>query len=263
MYAGVDIGSLVTKTVILRDGEIISHSVVDSRSDPEEAAKRSLDDCLRKAGLKQDEIAYIVATGYGRVATKLSDKAVTELSCHARGAYFLHPATRTVIDIGGQDSKVLRIDKDGNMVDFAMNDKCAAGTGRFLEVISHALEVPLEEMGNFSLQSTHPLRLSSTCTVFAETEVISLLAAKQKKEDIAAGLHSAIARRVGNMAKSFGIEKDVVFTGGVAKNPGVRKALEEFLNIRFAPISQDPQIVGALGAALLAKDVFERKEKKA
>jgi predicted CoA-substrate-specific enzyme activase len=155
----------------------------------------------------------------------------------------------------------MRIDKDGNMVDFAMNDKCAAGTGRFLEVMSQVLEVPLEKIGNFSLTSTNPLRLSSTCTVFAETEVVSLLASKQKKEDIAAGLHYAIARRVGNMVKSFGIKNDVVFVGGVAKNPGVRKALEEFLKVRFASISQDPQIVGALGAALLAKDFFERREK--
>jgi predicted CoA-substrate-specific enzyme activase len=141
-----------------------------------------------------------------------------------------------------------------------MNDKCAAGTGRFLEVISQALEIPLEEIGEFSLGSNNPLRLSSTCTVFAETEVISLLAAKQRKEDIAAGLHSAIARRVGNMVKSFGIKNDVVFAGGVAKNPGVRKSLEEFLNINFAPISKDPQIVGALGAALLAKDFYERRK---
>lgn len=261
MYAGVDIGSLVTKAVILRNDNIISHSIIDSRSDPEEAAKRSLEDALRKAGLKRNKIAFIVATGYGRVAFEDADKTVTELSCHARGAHFLHPATQTVIDIGGQDSKVMRINKDGNMVDFAMNDKCAAGTGRFLEVMSHALEIPLEELGDFSLTSTNPLRLSSTCTVFAETEVISLLAAKQKKENIAAGLHSAIARRVGNMVKSSNIENDVVFVGGVAKNSGVRKALEEFLNIRFAPILQDPQIVGALGAALLAKDFFERKGK--
>lgn len=258
MYAGVDIGSLVTKTVILRNGNILSYSIIDSRSDPEESAKQSLEEAVRKAGLKEDEIAFIVATGYGRVAFKKAHRIVTELSCHARGAHFLHPVTRTIIDIGGQDSKVMRIDKDGNMVDFSMNDKCAAGTGRFLEVMSHALEIPLEEIGNFSLQSSNPLRLSSTCTVFAETEVISLLAAKQKKEDIAAGLHSAIARRVGNMVKSFGIEKDVVFTGGVAKNHGVRKALEEFLNIKFAPLLHDPQIVGALGAALFAKDFFER-----
>jgi len=261
MFAGLDVGSLVTKAVILRNGDILSYSIVDSRSDPEKAAKRSLEDALIKAGLKREEIAFIVVTGYGRVAFKDADKTVTELSCHGRGVHFLHPATRTVIDIGGQDSKVIRIDRDGNMVDFVMNDKCAAGTGRFLEVMSLALEIPLEELGNFSLTSTNPLRISSTCTVFAETEVISLLAAKQKKENIAAGLHSAIARRAGNMVKSFNIENDVVFVGGVAKNLGVRKALEEFLNISLTSISLDPQITGALGAALLAKDFFERKGK--
>jgi len=261
MYIGVDIGSLVTKTVILKDGDIASYSIIDSRSDPEKAAKRSLEHALRKAGLGGDEIAFTVATGYGRTAFSDADKTVTELSCHGRGAHFLHPAARTIIDVGGQDSKVLRIDKSGDMVDFAMNDKCAAGTGRFLEVMCHALEIPLEELGSFSLRSTNSLRMSSTCTVFAETEVISLLAAKQKKEDIAAGLHHAIARRVGNMAKSFGIEKDMVFVGGVAKNSGVRKALEEFLGMKFAPISHDPQIVGALGAALLAEDFYEGRKK--
>jgi predicted CoA-substrate-specific enzyme activase len=141
-----------------------------------------------------------------------------------------------------------------------MNDKCAAGTGRFLEVMAYTLEIPLEEMGYFSLKASNPLKISSTCTVFAETEVISFLAAKQKIENIAAGIHLAIAHRVGNMAKSFGIERDVLFVGGVAKNTGFRRALEEFLEIQFPPISQDPQIVGALGAALLARDFFERSK---
>lgn len=258
MYTGVDIGSLVTKAVVLGNGTLVSYSIVDSRSNPEESANRALEEALGKAGLERNEIAYMVGTGYGRVSFEAADKEVTELSCHARGAHFLHPATRTVIDIGGQDSKVLRIDEDGNLTDFAMNDKCAAGTGRFLEVMSHALEIPLEEMGNFSLQSSNPHRLSSTCSVFAETEVISLLAAKRLKEDIAAGVHSAVAQRVGNMVKSFGIEQNVLFAGGVAKNSGVRRALEESLNINFVSVSEDPQIVGALGAALLAREFFER-----
>lgn len=258
MFIGVDIGSLVTKTVILgSNGTLISHSIIDSRSNPEKSAGQAIEKALNKAGLKRNEIVYIVATGYGRVAFKDANRQITELSCHGRGAYFIHPATRTVIDIGGQDSKVMRIDEDGSMIDFVMNDKCAAGTGRFLEVMSHALEIPLEELGDFSLQSSNPLLLSSTCTVFAESEVLSLLAAKHNKEDIAAGIHSAVGRRVGNMAKSFGIEQDVVFVGGVAKNAGVQAALEEFLKIKFVSVSQDPQIVGALGAALLAKDFFE------
>lgn len=261
MYIGVDIGSLVTKAVVLGNGTLVSYSIVDSRSNPEESANRALEEALSKAGLERNEIAYMVGTGYGRIAFEAADKEITELSCHARGAHFLHPATRTVIDIGGQDSKVLRIDEDGNMIDFAMNDKCAAGTGRFLEVMSHALEIPLEEMGDFSLQSSSPHRLSSTCSVFAETEVISLLAAKQLKEDIAAGVHSAVARRVGNMVKSFGIEQDVLFVGGVAKNSGVRKALEEYLDINFASIAYDPQIAGALGAALLAQEFCESGKK--
>jgi predicted CoA-substrate-specific enzyme activase len=260
MFAGIDIGSRVTKTAILKDNKILSYSIIDSCSDPEKAAKWSMEEALSKSRLSWDEITYIVATGYGRVAFKKANKIVTELTCHARGAHFFYPTVRTVIDIGGQDSKVIQVDEIGNMIDFAMNDKCAAGTGRFLEIVSHILEIPIEEMGNFSLSSTYPLHLSSTCAVFAETEVISLLASKQKKEDIAAGVHSAIARRVGNMVKSFGTKEDIVFVGGVAKNEGVKRALERFLDKNFVPVRSDPQIIGAIGAALLAKDFFEKKE---
>jgi predicted CoA-substrate-specific enzyme activase len=259
MFVGVDIGSLVTKAVVLDDDKIASWSIIDSRSDPERAADSAIEEALGKIGAGRSRVKVTVATGYGRVALRGVQKTVTELSCHGRGAHFLCPAARTVIDIGGQDSKVIRIDGEGNMVDFAMNDKCAAGTGRFLEVMSHTLEISLDDLGPYSLNSSNPLRLSSTCTVFAETEVISLLAAKQKKEDIAAGIHHAIARRVGNMAKSFGLEPEVVFVGGVAKNSGVRKALEGFLDVVFAPIDLDPQIVGAIGAALIAREIERRK----
>jgi len=259
MFVGIDIGSLATKCVIFNDGSIASYSIIDSRSDPEKSARRAIEEAVEKAGTRYEEISYVVGTGYGRVAFKDVNEKVTELTAHARGTHFLCPSVRTVIDIGGQDSKVIRANEKGEMVDFVMNDKCAAGTGRFLEVISKTLEIPLERMGEVSLGSSNPLRLSSTCTVFAETEVVSLLAARQKKEDIAAGLHFAIARRVGNMVKSFGVKPDIAFVGGVAKNEGVRRALEEFLNLKFIPIAQDPQIIGALGAALIAKDSHERR----
>lgn len=257
MFAGLDVGSLVTKAVILKDGDILSYYIVDSRSDPVKAAKGALDKALNKVGIDKEGLSFIVGTGYGRVALDFVDKTVTELTCHAKGAHFLRPDIRTVIDIGGQDSKVIKLDSTGNMVDFAMNDKCAAGTGRFLEVMAHALEVPLGRLGDISLKSGKPCLMNSTCTVFAETEVVSLLASGAKKEDIAAGLHKAIATRVGNMAKKIGLEKEVIFVGGVSKNLGVKMALEQFLGIEFAPIACDPQIVGALGAALIAEGLFE------
>lgn len=258
-FVGIDVGSLVTKAVILKDGDILSYSIVDSRSNPVKAAKSALDKALDGAGIGKEAISFIVGTGYGRIALDFVDKTVTELTCHAKGSHFLRPACRTIVDIGGQDSKVIKVDSKGNMVDFAMNDKCAAGTGRFLEVMAQALEISIDRLGEISLESGKPCRINSTCTVFAETEVVSLLAQKTKKEDIAAGLHKAIAVRVGNMAEKLGVEKEVVFVGGVSKNSGVKMGLKEFLGIEFEPIACDPQIVGALGAALIAKSSFERK----
>lgn len=259
MFAGIDVGSLVTKAVILREEDILSYSIKDSRSNPGKAAKSALDKAINRAGIGKEEISFIVGTGYGRVALDFVDKTVTELTCHACGAYFLRPDTRTVIDIGGQDSKVIKLNTTGNMIDFAMNDKCAAGTGRFLEVMAYALEIPLDRLGEISLNSNKPCLMNNTCTVFAETEVISLLASGAKKENIAAGLHQAIAARVGNMAKKLGIEREILFVGGVSKNSGVRVALEKFLETKFVPIVQDTQIVGALGAALIAKNLFKRR----
>jgi predicted CoA-substrate-specific enzyme activase len=254
-YAGIDVGSLATKVVLLdNDGKIVSYAIINSRSDPQKAAYCALNEVLSKANIKRDQVGYIVATGYGRIALDFVNRTITELTCHARGVHYLCPTARTVIDIGGQDSKVLKINERGDLIDFTTNDKCAAGTGRFLEVMASILEIGLDQIGEFSLRSNNPLRLSSTCTVFAESEVISLLASKQRKEDIAAGIHHAIAVRVGNMAKSLGIQKEVVFVGGVAKNIGVKKALEQFLKVEFVPLQVDPQITGALGAALLARD---------
>lgn len=260
MFAGVDIGSLVTKAVVLRGGKVAGYSIISSRTNPKKAGERTLEETVIKANCKREDIKCIVATGYGRNSFSFANKTVTELTCHATGAYYLNPNIRTVIDIGGQDSKVIKLDEYGNMTDFAMNDKCAAGTGRFLEVMANALEVEIEQMGEFSLRSNRPCSLSSTCTVFAESEVVSLIASGASKEDIIAGLHTSIARRVGNMVKSLGLKSEVAFAGGVAKNLGVRKVLQEFLGVKFTRIEQDPQIVGALGAALLAKESFERRD---
>lgn len=254
VFAGIDVGSLTAKCVLISEVGIVSYSIIETGTNPKKAGERVFNKVLNGAGHKREEIRHIVGTGYGRVSLSFVDRTITELTCHARGAHYLKPSIRTVIDIGGQDSKVIKLDKDGSMSDFVMNDKCAAGTGRFLEVMARALEVDLEELGQFSLRSRKPCSINSTCTVFAESEVVSLLASGEEREDIAAGLHHAIAKRVGNMAKRLGIKENIVFVGGVAKNVGVRKTLEDFLEVHFTPLSEDPQIIGALGAALLAKE---------
>ncbi|MFA5033118.1 MAG: acyl-CoA dehydratase activase [bacterium] len=262
MFAGVDIGSLVTKAVVLGDNKIVGYAIVNSRIEPGKAGEQALEQAIIKSGCSSKDIEYIVATGYGRNSFSIANKSITELTCHATGAHYLNPKIRTVIDIGGQDSKVIKLDENGKMVDFAMNDKCAAGTGRFLEVMANALEVKLEDMGKVSLGANKPCLLSTTCTVFAETEVISLIASGAGKENIIAGLSESVARRVGSMAKSLGVQEKVVFVGGVAKNTGVKKALEEYLGIKFVVNSIDPQINGALGAAILAAEMKEIKPTK-
>jgi (R)-2-hydroxyacyl-CoA dehydratese activating ATPase len=257
IVAGMDIGSMTTETVILGDGEILASIIMPTGANSRKAAERCLSAALEKAGLKQEEISAIVTTGYGRASFPQATKLITEITCHARGAYFVHPKTRTVIDIGGQDSKVIRLDAQGRNVDFQMNDKCAAGTGRFLEVMAHALEVKVEELGRLSLGAPRTIKISSMCTVFAESEVVSLIADDQPKEVIIRGLHDSIADRVLGMVNRVGIEEEVTLTGGVAKNEGVVHALEERLGIRMF-IPPEPQIIGALGAALLARDLPPR-----
>jgi predicted CoA-substrate-specific enzyme activase len=257
LFAGIDIGSLSTKAALMRDGNIICHCIMQTGCAPQSTASLAFDEIIKSTGSRREQIACVVGTGYGRVNLSFANQTFTELTCHAKGAHYLNPAIRTVIDMGGQDSKIIRIDKDGNMIDFCMNDKCAAGTGRFLEVMARALEISMEDFGPCSLNSSTPCSITNTCAVFAESEVVSLLAAGQARQDIAAGLHVGIAQRVGNMARRIGIEGEVVFVGGVAKNTGVRNALEQFLGIQFVSIKHDPQINGAIGAALLAGEMFD------
>ncbi|MCL5958513.1 MAG: acyl-CoA dehydratase activase, partial [Chloroflexi bacterium] len=193
------------------------------------------------------------STGYGRKAVPFSQKAVSEIICHAKGAFSLNPATRLIVDIGGQDSKVIQVENSGRVVDFLMNDKCAAGTGRFLEVMAAVLNMTLDELGPRSLLGRDPCVITSTCTVFAETEVISLRAQGRSREDIVAGIHKAIASRIGIMAKSIKVQSEAVFAGGVAKNIGVKRAIEEQIGLELS-VPEEPQIMGALGAALLARE---------
>ncbi|MDD1702060.1 MAG: acyl-CoA dehydratase activase [Methanoregula sp.] len=252
-FAGVDVGSLASKSIILVDGKIAGSSLIRSRIDTEESGRVALQEALAAAKLTREDLKYVVATGYGRISAPYADKTVTEITCHAKGAHHLHPETRTIIDMGGQDCKAIRVDEEGNVLDFAMNDKCAAGTGRFLEVMANVFKVPLEELGPLSLTATEAVPISSTCTVFAESETISLIARGEKPANIMRGIHSAIAYRITGLFSRVGIRNDVYFSGGVAKNIGMRNALEEVLKSKIYVPDYDPQLTGALGAAILAK----------
>ncbi len=251
-FVGIDIGALTVKAVVLDGaGKVVASGLVRSRHDSRQVAERLVHGMLDREGIVSQDVSYTVVTGYGRVTYDAADEEVSEITCHARGANHLFPAARTVIDIGGQDSKVIRVHPQGYVTDFAMNDKCAAGTGRFLEVMADALELRVEELGSLSQQSQRPVAISSTCTVFAESEVIGQMSRGAPKADIVAGVHLAIANRVAGLAGQVGLEEAVVMTGGVAQNIGVVKALEKQIGLPILLPAQ-PQLVGALGAALLA-----------
>ena len=248
---GIDIGSTASKCVILKNGEEIVAKSLISVGAGTSGPQRAIEEVLSNAGMTKDQMDFTLATGYGRNSLPdIADKQMSELSCHARGAAFLFPNAHTVIDIGGQDVKVLHIE-NGNLVNFQMNDKCAAGTGRFLDVMARVLEVKVEDLGTLSAQSTHRVAISSTCTVFAESEVISQLAQGTDKRDIIKGIHKSVAARVVGLAHRVGVQEDVVMTGGVAQNSGVVRALQEELEhpIHVSPLTQ---YNGALGAALFA-----------
>lgn len=248
---GIDIGSLSTDAVILVGDEIVSYAIVPTLSSSEVAAKLAYEEALASAGIGLGDVTGVVATGYGRGSIDFASKTVTEITCHALGARRLFAEAKTVIDIGGQDSKVIRLAADGRVEDFSMNDKCAAGTGRFLEVMARSLDTDLQSLGRLSALAKADVRVSSTCTVFAESEVVALVARGVSKEDIIRGLHRSVAERVYAMVARLRAEGPFVMTGGVAKNSGVVAALEERLGARLL-VPPEPQIVGALGAAIVA-----------
>jgi len=250
--AGVDIGAVATKVVILSDGKARAYQVLPSGFDGNGAARRGLRRALKLGGLARGDLEYIMSTGYGRRVFSEANKTVTEITAHAEGAREMCPEARTVIDIGGQDSKAISLDERGQVANFMMNDKCAAGTGRFIEVMARVLHVSVANMGDLALRSTSPARINSMCTVFSESEVISLLTNGRSREDVAAGLCESIGRRVSSMVKYVGIKEKVVFTGGVARNAGMVAALEKELKVKLT-IPAEPQLAGALGAALLAQ----------
>jgi predicted CoA-substrate-specific enzyme activase len=252
-FLGIDVGSSTTNAVILNSREeVAGYSIVQTESNSTEAAERALERALFEANIDREMIKSTVATGYGRISVPFADKKVTEITCHGLGAYHLYPDTGTVIDLGGQDSKVIRVGSGGRVMDFNMNDKCAAGTGRFLEVMAARLKIPLDELGDLSLRAEQEVQISSTCTVFAESEVVSLVAQNYPKQEIVRGLHRAIVNRMWSLIKSIGIHGGVTMSGGVAKNKGVVVLLEEKLG-KAVNLYDEPQILGAIGAALLAR----------
>jgi len=236
----------------MRGSQILASEIMPTAYDIKRASDEIIRKVLEKANFLFTDLEKVFSTGYGRHSISFASKAVTEIHCHGKGAHFEIMEARVIIDIGCQDSKVIRINGNGDVTDFAMNDKCAAGTGRFLEVMASALGLKIDEMGSESLKSTNPSEISSICTVFAESEVISQRAQGAKREDLVAGIHKSISKRIISMASSIKLDKKIVFTGGVAKNLGVKRALEEQSGQLIA-IPKDPQLIGALGAAILAQ----------
>ncbi len=255
IVGGCDIGSATGKSVIFKDGEILSYAITPSTIRPEETARKSMEEALQKAGLKStDNLEYLVGTGYGRLKVGFANENVSEISCHARGAQWLCRTTRTVVDIGGQDSKVISVSEKGKVIEFAMNDKCAAGTGRFFEAMARTLHISLQDLSTVGLQSMKPVSLASQCSVFAESEVITMINEGAGLADIVAGINNAVASRLSSMVGRVGLIEDVVLTGGCAKNDGLAKALEMRLKVKIKRLPMDPQIAGAIGAALIASE---------
>jgi bzd-type benzoyl-CoA reductase Q subunit len=268
--AGVDVGSVGSKAVIMTDGEIYSWSVMRTGSNSSDSATKALGWAMENTGLTLKDFNYIVGTGYGRVNVPMANRAITEIACHARGAnYIWGPSVRTVLDVGGQDVKAIRCDENGKVVSFLMNDKCAAGTGRGMEVIADLLQIPIEDVGKVSLSVTEePEPVSSTCVVFAKSEAVGLLRKGWSKEKVLAAYLRAMATRMSELIEKVGCEKDFVITGGQAKNVGLVHRVENILGVKRLPVpnldetGRDPASAGAIGAALFAKALYEKASKR-
>ena len=262
-FLGIDIGSLTGKAVIMAEDKIIAQKVIRVKKLPKATVEELLKHVFSQTGLARSDLTHCIGTGYGRhnlQIVNVIDESVSEITCHGTGAYWLNQNLRTIIDFGGQDCKVIRIDEKGKLKNFIMNEKCAAGTGRYLELMAETLKLQLEELGPISLKSKTPISLIDNCSIFAQAEVIQHINDGNKTRDIAAGVNKAMAERVINLAEKVGIQQEITVTGGVAKNIGVYKNLEKILNVEFTKLDEDPQIVGALGAAILAKRSFEKKK---
>ncbi len=252
--AGVDVGSTQTKAVVINEERrIVGRSLIDTGANVTSAAEQAYLLAVQNAHVPDEAVEYVVGTGYGRYRVTFGNSQITEISCHARGSVHMFPATRTVVDMGGQDTKAIRISASGEIVDFCMNDKCAAGTGRFLGAAAAALDIPLDQLGPTAMRAERPVRISTTCTVFAESEVLSWLGKGKKIEDILRGVHQSIAARSIGLLRRVGVVDEVTFTGGVAKNIGMVAALEDGLKMHLN-VSDESHFMGALGAALFALD---------
>jgi len=252
--AGVDVGSTQTKAVIINEErEIVSRSLIDTGANVVLAAENAYKKALDMDGASEEEVEYVIGTGYGRYRVTFGNTQVTEISCHGRGAVHMFPNTRTVVDMGGQDTKAISVNPSGEIVDFCMNDKCAAGTGRFLGAAAAALDIPLDDLGSTALAHAKSVRISTTCTVFAESEVLSWLGKGKKIEDILWGVHQSIAGRSIGLLRRVGIDEEVTFTGGVTRNVAMIEALEEKLGLKLN-VSEESHYMGGLGAALFAMD---------
>lgn len=262
IFAGVDIGSTTSKAILMNEKrEILSYAIQFTSFNRDKSGQEVLRKALDKAGIEIESVIYLVATGYGRRSLSIADDVVPEIVCHGKGTVELYPGTRTIIDIGGQDSKVIELDPNGIITKFEMNDKCAAGTGRFFEVLTERLlGVSMDELGPLSLESKNPCVISSMCTIFAESEIISFLSEGVKKEDISMGMNLSIARRIIAMGRAGRImfTEPIVFSGGVAKNVGVKAAFEKLLNKKVDAI-ENPQNTGAFGAAIYALEKYSKK----
>ena len=256
---GCDVGSTYGKALIMDlEGKIMGSSIVRSKIDPEKTSILSVEEAIRSCNghcsIKGiNDFAYIVGTGYGRNRVPFADENISEITCHAMGVHITNPKVRTIVDIGGQDLKGISMGADGSVKHFAMNDKCAAGTGRFFESMIRAFEVSFEEFSDMSLKAKQVVPITSQCSVFAESEVVSLVAQKKNPADIAAGIQASVAKRCFTMLKSAGIEQDVTMTGGCGKNLGLKKALEKILRFDIVQLDTDPQLMGSLGAAEFAR----------
>ena len=259
--AGVDVGSVGSKAVVMLDGELYAYSAMRTGGVSEATAVKVMNWALEETGLKLDNLHYAVGTGYGRVNVPFAKRTITEIACHARGAHYIYgPTVRTVLDIGGQDCKAIRCDEKGKVLSFLMNDKCAAGTGRGLEVFADLISVPIQDLGKVSLSvDEEPPPVSNTCVIFAKAESLALLRQGWPKERVAAAYHAAMADRIVDLLMRVGVEKDFVVTGGVAKNAGIIERVERLLGIRPLKPNVDPILAGSLGAALFAKALYEKQ----
>jgi predicted CoA-substrate-specific enzyme activase len=255
--AGVDVGSTQTKAVVIEEeAGIVARALVDTGANVTRAAENAFNIACSQAAIDPLNVGFVVGTGYGRYKISFGDAQMTEISCHARGAHYLCPATRTVIDMGGQDSKAISVGSHGEVLDFVMNDKCAAGTGRFLANAADVMGIGLDEIGPLSLKGRQPVKIATVCTVFVESDILSYLSMGKKPEDILSGVHLAIAKRTVSLARRVAIEPEVTLTGGVARNLGMIRALEEVLETNLQ-VSPDAHFMGALGAALFALEKLD------